>query len=77
MGGEKTADGYVSKTGFSSLNIAAPKAAVVTEKKTMNSNDAVPYEQVDNSRRRSNSKSKPPTTASLFANFNAPGAAST
>jgi len=40
MGGEKTADGYVSKTGFSSLNIAAPIASVGTEKKTAANNNA-------------------------------------
>ena len=80
MGGEKTADGYVSKTGFSSLNIAAPRPPVVPDKKpaAVVPNDQVPYEKVE-SHRRSSSKSNANNHASLFASFanNAPGAAST
>lgn len=82
MGGETTADGYISKTGFSSLNIApqaASAAAAGAESKKAAPDSQIPYEQIDNSRRRSNSKSKPAGTASLFASFaaNAPSAAST
>ena len=79
MGGATAADGYVSKTGFSSLNLGTtssstdPAPARTSDKA---SQEKIPYEQPAPNQRRSNSK--PAASTSLFSGFaNAPMAAST
>lgn len=81
MGGEATADGYVSKTGFSSLNLGAPATSTQNQapapRNDKANKDKIPYEEPLPSKRRSNSK--PAAAAGLFAGFSAgaPQAAST